>query len=271
MTTGSALYIPPYKADNQDVVVELNTRFGPEAFTAQATRTGMPVLWVNRAKLVEVLTFLRNLPKPYVMLYDLHGVDERLRTKRQGLPSGADFTVFYHLMSLERNSDVMIKVALSEKDLSVPTVTGIWPNANWYEREVWDMFGIDFKGHPHLSRIKRPLGHITCTRKFTKGSDSGWLEVTRNTLLPSALMIGVKRKSSRNAGRGTPALLNSCSGARLGTTCAAVRSLTSSSSISASSGWFCADLSVSSPSSSACAIPDDSAEAAAIANTNLRT
>lgn len=105
MTTGSALYIPPYKADDQDVVVELNNRFGPDAFTAQATRTGMPVLWVARARLVEVLSFLRNLPKPYVMLYDLHGVDERLRTKRQGLPSGADFTVFYHLMSLERNSE----------------------------------------------------------------------------------------------------------------------------------------------------------------------
>ncbi|PTT92315.1 NADH-quinone oxidoreductase subunit C/D, partial [Pseudomonas sp. HMWF005] len=156
MTTGSALYIPPYKADDQDVVVELNNRFGAEAFTAQSTRTGMPVLWVARAKLVEVLTFLRNLPKPYVMLYDLHGVDERLRTKRQGLPSGADFTVFYHLMSLERNSDVMIKVALSESDLSLPTVTSIWPNANWYEREVWDMYGIDFKGHPHLSRIMMP-------------------------------------------------------------------------------------------------------------------
>ncbi|MFI8227186.1 NADH-quinone oxidoreductase subunit C, partial [Pseudomonas sp. NPDC085632] len=156
MTTGSALYIPPYKADDQDVVVELNNRFGAEAFTAQSTRTGMPVLWVARAKLVEVLTFLRNLPKPYVMLYDLHGVDERLRTKRQGLPSDAEFTVFYHLMSLERNSDVMIKVALSESDLSLPTITGIWPNANWYEREVWDMFGIDFKGHPHLSRIMMP-------------------------------------------------------------------------------------------------------------------
>jgi NADH-quinone oxidoreductase subunit C/D len=48
MTTGSALYIPPYKADDQDVVVELNNRFGAEAFTAQPTRTGMPVLWVAR-------------------------------------------------------------------------------------------------------------------------------------------------------------------------------------------------------------------------------
>ena len=154
-TADTALYIPPYKADDQDVVVELNNRFGPEAFVAQETRTGMPVLWVTRAKLVEVLTFLRHLPKPYVMLYDLHGVDERLRTQRRGLP-GADFTVFYHLLSVERNSDVMIKVALHEGDLNLPTVTNIWPNANWYEREVWDMFGIEFAGHPHLSRIMMP-------------------------------------------------------------------------------------------------------------------
>ena len=155
MTADSALYIPPYKADDQDIVVELNSRFGAETFTVQPTRTGMPVLWVPRERLIEVLTFLRQVPKPYVMLYDLHGVDERLRTHRRGLPS-ADFSVFYHLMSLERNSDVMIKVALSERDLNLPTATRIWPNANWYEREVWDMFGIDFAGHPHLTRIMMP-------------------------------------------------------------------------------------------------------------------
>ncbi|KTC43307.1 NADH:ubiquinone oxidoreductase [Pseudomonas putida] len=155
-TADTALYIPPYKADDQDVVVELNQRFGPEAFLAQETRTGMPVLWVARAKLVEILTFLRNVPKPYSMLYDLHGVDERLRTHRRAIPSAGDFTVFYHLLSVERNSDVMLKVALNEGDLNLPTITGIWPNANWYEREVWDMFGIDFAGHPHLSRIMMP-------------------------------------------------------------------------------------------------------------------
>ena len=155
MTADSALYIPPYKADDQDIVVELNSRFGAETFTVQPTRTGMPVLWVPRERLIEVLTFLRQVPKPYVMLYDLHGVDERLRTHRRGSPS-ADFSVFYHLMSLERNSDVMIKVALSERDLNLPTATRIWPNANWYEREVWDMYGITFTGHPHLTRMLMP-------------------------------------------------------------------------------------------------------------------
>lgn len=155
MTADTAIYIPPYKADDQDVVVELHNRFGADAFVAQETRTGMPVLWVNRAQLKDVLSFLRNVAKPYSMLYDLHGVDERLRTQRRGLPA-ADFSVFYHLLSVERNSDVMIKVSLSEGDLNLPSVTSIWPNANWYEREVWDMFGIDFAGHPHLSRILMP-------------------------------------------------------------------------------------------------------------------
>ncbi|MDA6077220.1 hypothetical protein O0544_15000 [Edwardsiella anguillarum] len=65
------------------VIGELTKRFGPEAFSVQPTRTGMPVVWVKREQLLEVMAFLRQLPKPYVMLFDLHGMDERLRTHRQ--------------------------------------------------------------------------------------------------------------------------------------------------------------------------------------------
>ena len=155
MTAHSALSTAPQPNASDDVVAELHARFGAEAFAAQGTRTGMPVLWVARELLLEVLGYLRQLPKPYVMLYDLHGMDERLRTQRRGLPA-ADFSVFYHLLSIERNSDVMIKVALQENDLKLPSATCIWPNANWYEREVWDMFGIHFDGHPHLTRIMMP-------------------------------------------------------------------------------------------------------------------
>ncbi|MDH4761968.1 MULTISPECIES: NADH-quinone oxidoreductase subunit C/D [Pseudomonas] len=139
-------------AGDASVVGELQGQFGADALTLQDTRTGMPVIWVARERIIEVLRFLRNLPRPYVMLYDLHGVDERLRTHRRGLPN-ADFTVFYHLLSIDRNSDVMLKVALSANDLRLPTATGIYPNANWYEREVLDMYGIHFDGHPLPKRM----------------------------------------------------------------------------------------------------------------------
>ncbi|OHT23260.1 NADH-quinone oxidoreductase subunit C/D [Providencia stuartii] len=134
------------------VLLELRNQFGPDAFSVQATRTGMPVIWVRREQLLEVVDFLKKLPKPYVMLFDLHGVDERQRIHRQGLPE-ADFSVFYHLISIDRNRDIMLKVALSEKDLNVPSLVSLFPNANWYEREVWDMFGITFQGHPNLRRL----------------------------------------------------------------------------------------------------------------------
>ena len=139
---------------DHDVVVELKKRFG-DAVTIQATIDELPTVWVDRARLIEVLMHLRTITKPFVMLYDLSAVDERLRQNRKNLPD-ADFTVFYHLLSIERNSDIRIKVALTESDLNVPTATQIWPNANWYEREVYDMFGVKFEGHPLLRRILLP-------------------------------------------------------------------------------------------------------------------
>lgn len=137
------------------VVSELFAEFGEGNFIVQPTKDDVPTLWVPREKLVDVLRFLRDLPQSYSMLYDLSAMDERLRTHRYGLPA-ADFTVFYHLLSIERNSDVRIKVALFADSLSVPSVIKLWPNANWYEREVWDLFGIEFDGHPLLVRIMLP-------------------------------------------------------------------------------------------------------------------
>lgn len=136
------------------IVEELRTKFG-DSLGLQTTFDDFPTIWVERSQLLDVLMFLRTVTKPYVMLFDLSAIDERLRTHRDGLPK-SDFTVFYHLMSLERNSDIRVKVALSESDLNIPTATKIWPNANWYEREAYDMFGINFTGHPMLRRILLP-------------------------------------------------------------------------------------------------------------------
>ena len=136
------------------IVEELKAKFG-ENFYVQTTFEDFPTVWVERARVQEVLMFLRMVSRPYVMLFDLSAVDERLRTHRDGLPA-SDFTVFYHLLSLERNTDIRIKVALNENDINIPTATNIWPNANWYEREAYDMFGINFEGHPMLRRILLP-------------------------------------------------------------------------------------------------------------------
>ena len=140
------------------VLNELRDRFG-DTLQFQPTREDFPTVWVSREQLTDVLMFLRTLPRPYVMLYDLSAVDERLRQHREGLPA-SDFTVFYHLMSIERNSDIRIKVALKEGDLNCPTATRIWPNANWYEREAFDLFGIVFDGHNDLRRILTDYGFI---------------------------------------------------------------------------------------------------------------
>ncbi|CBL45450.1 NADH dehydrogenase I, chain CD [gamma proteobacterium HdN1] len=150
-TTGA----PSVVGTEHAIVRELYQRFGEGAFVFQTNRDRLPTLWVERSQLVAVLKFLREAPKPYVMLLDLSAIDERLRQHREGQPK-SDFTVFYHLVSIERNSDVRIKVALSESDLNLPTIISIWPNANWYEREVFDLFGIKFEGHPHMQRILLP-------------------------------------------------------------------------------------------------------------------
>lgn len=146
---------PAQNHQDNPVIGELISRFGREMFTLQTSKTGMPVIWLTKSALVDVISFLKKIPKPYNMLYDLHAVDERLRTHREQLVA-QDFTVFYHLLSVERNSDVLLKVALSEKSLTLPSITSIFSNANWYEREVWDLFGITFTGHPHLTRIMMP-------------------------------------------------------------------------------------------------------------------
>jgi NADH-quinone oxidoreductase subunit C/D len=141
---------------------ELQVRFGSAAMTAQPTRDGISTYWVPRETFHDVLRDLKEgVAGPYKMLFDLTAVDERFRTPRLHQPKSA-FTLIYHLLSFERNQFLRIKVALQEERLSAPTITDIWSSANWYEREVWDMFGIAFEGHPSLRRILMPktwVGH----------------------------------------------------------------------------------------------------------------
>ena len=142
---------------NSDIVDELKKKFPDTNFFEQKTRDEFPTLWIPKEKVTDVLRFLKlEAPMPYRMLYDLTAIDERTRAKRHDMPE-SDFTVVYHLLSFDRNDDIRIKVALKGDYPSLPTITNLWQNASWYEREVFDMFGVKFDGHPHLKRILMPL------------------------------------------------------------------------------------------------------------------
>ncbi|CAA9891650.1 NADH:ubiquinone oxidoreductase, chain C,D [Candidatus Methylobacter favarea] len=152
-TSAELIEIP---SGTPQIVRDLAEQKGIRDFTIQPTCDGITTIWVSRQDLRTVLNYLkREAASPYTLLFDLAAIDERQRIHRQGLPD-SDFSVIYHLLSFERNEDIRIKVALSEASLSLPTICDIWPSANWYEREAWDMFGIVFEGHPHLRRILMP-------------------------------------------------------------------------------------------------------------------
>lgn len=141
-------------ATSNDRAGELETRFPGVAFVEQQTFDEIPTFWVPRRDLISILFYLKQ-DCAFEMLYDLCGVDERTRINREGLPD-ADFTVVYHLISFSQSKDIRIKVALGISDCELPSCIKVWPNANWYEREAWDMYGIVFTGHPNLLRILLP-------------------------------------------------------------------------------------------------------------------
>jgi NADH-quinone oxidoreductase subunit C len=111
---------------------------------------GEAILWVPAPGLIKVVTFLRDNPKClFKMVVDICGVDYPEREKR--------FEVVYNLLSLKYNLRLRVKVAAGE-DEPVPSVTGIYSVAGWFEREAWDLYGIYFSDHPDLRRILTDYG-----------------------------------------------------------------------------------------------------------------
>jgi NADH-quinone oxidoreductase subunit C/D len=161
--------------NDHDIITELAKKFGENTIVyQQMTIDGTPTIWIDRDNLVQILKYLKSgISLPFRMLYDLTGIDERTRTKREGLPS-SDFTVVYHLTSFQRNQDIRIKVALKNNDSNIPSISNVWESANWYEREVYDMFGINFTGHPRLTRILMPAswkGHPLRKEHHARATD----------------------------------------------------------------------------------------------------
>jgi len=121
-----------------------------DVLRVEVTRVGELVVEARAARIVEVLSFLRDDPAClFKELIDVCGVDWPGRDPR--------FDVVYHLLSLKHNQRVRVKVATDE-ETPVPTVTGVYKAAGWFEREVWDLFGVLFADHPDLRRILTDYG-----------------------------------------------------------------------------------------------------------------
>jgi NADH-quinone oxidoreductase subunit C len=104
---------------------------------------------VKRPAIRQACAILRDDPAlQFNFLADITGVD--------WYPSEPRFEVVYHLLSISRHERLRLKVRLAGDDPSLESITSVWPSANFFEREVYDLFGVRFSGHPNLRRIMMP-------------------------------------------------------------------------------------------------------------------
>jgi NADH-quinone oxidoreductase subunit C len=134
----------PEPLDN-DLVKRYKNRFGEGIREAWIDRK-QSILVVDAAQYAEIARYTRDVEQ-FNLLADLTAVDWPRREKR--------FDVVLNLYSFPKNERLRIKVHVGEKE-QISSVAGVWSTANWLEREVWDMFGIVFAGHPNLTRILLP-------------------------------------------------------------------------------------------------------------------
>ena len=159
-------------------------RFGA-AVTEDPAGRDMPTFVTDAATAPQLLRFLKEqAPKRFRRLEDITAVDESARPK----PPAHDFTLVYHLLSFDDPGYLRVKVPLSGEAPEAPSITGIWKNANWYEREVYDMFGIRFAGHPDPRRILMPAswqGHpLRKEHPFRATEMAPYTAATAATMIP---------------------------------------------------------------------------------------
>ena len=122
----------------------------PEAVVSARVAFGELTVVANLANLEALVEFLRDDAScRFSTLVDITAVDHPERVQR--------FDMVYHFLSMYRNQRIRVKVAVREEEM-VPSITALHPSANWFEREVFDMFGILFSGHPDLRRILTDYG-----------------------------------------------------------------------------------------------------------------
>ncbi|WP_443747619.1 NADH-quinone oxidoreductase subunit C [Asticcacaulis solisilvae] len=125
------------KGDFKEGILETKLEFGELTLT------------VERERIVEIMAKLRQEPYRFHQLIDVCGADYPKRARR--------FDVVYHLLSLTQNIRLRVKVQTDEV-VPVPSIRTVYPNADWYEREAFDMYGILFSNHPDLRRLLTDYG-----------------------------------------------------------------------------------------------------------------
>ncbi|HEV8228209.1 MAG TPA: NADH-quinone oxidoreductase subunit C [Methylomirabilota bacterium] len=136
--------------DGSAILARLRGRLGARVLDTHEHH-GDHTAVVTAEGIVDALRFCRDeADLGFDMLMDLTAVDY---LKYPGREDGPRFDVVYHLYSVTHNHRVRLKVPVEQDAPSVPTATALWPIANWLEREVWDMYGIRFDGHPDLRRL----------------------------------------------------------------------------------------------------------------------
>jgi NADH-quinone oxidoreductase subunit C len=118
----------------------------PDAVRETHAHCGDATALVDAAKILDVMRFLRDTPElEFDMLTDVTAVDYLGQQPR--------FEMVYHLYSLGKNRRLRVKARVPEQPAEIDTLSELWSSANWMEREVCDMYGIRFKGHPDLRRL----------------------------------------------------------------------------------------------------------------------
>ena len=132
--------------DTPELSLQLLREHFPEAVLETLLPQGDATALIRPDGLIKIVDFLKNDPRlQFNVLVDITAVDFMGRKPR--------FDVVYHLLSLPFNRRLRLKAAVDEGEPSLDSLTPFWGSANWLEREVWDMFGIRFAGHPNLKRI----------------------------------------------------------------------------------------------------------------------
>ena len=160
---------------------------GAGVFTAYEVAFGDLSVTAQLPQIVGAMRALRDA-EGFQQLIDICGADYPERERR--------FDVVYHLLSMTRNLRIRVKIQVDE-DTAVPSVTEIYPNANWYEREAFDMYGVFFDGHPDLRRILTDYGfHGHPLRKDFPMT--GYVEVRYDDELKRVVYEPVKSVEWRN-------------------------------------------------------------------------